>query len=474
MIERKIYESTTTMIPVILSGGSGTRLWPMSRQFTPKQFLSLSGENTLFQATVERTKKFNLDDPMVVCLDGHGYVISNNLKDIGQRAKNIILQPAQRSTAPAIAAAAFRAMQLENDPIILVLPVDHVFENDAALATAFKAAEKLAEKGLLVTFGVKPTEPHTGYGYIKVGQQIGICSNQIDCFIEKPNKEKAEALLEEQGYLWNSGMFCFKASAYLNELKIFYPDMYKQVQKSVDNAERDCEFTSLEQESFEKSHNISVDYAVMEKTDKGCVVEIDAQWNDIGSWDAVCDISEKDENNNIAIGDTLEEDSFNNFIYSKDKLLVTLGVDNLTIINTPDAILVASKYHSNEVKTVVDRLNAMERPETKYHAKSDTPWGTSNTLHSGSMSEVKRLSVKPGAQVQSIDHAFQSEHWIILKGQARASSSSRSEILSRDDSIHVEEGAIYTFENIGSGDLEIIQIKTGDGVEESNVMKING
>jgi mannose-1-phosphate guanylyltransferase len=246
------------------------------------------------------------------------------------------------------------------------------------------------------------------------------------------------------------------------------------VQKSVENAERDCEFTSLEQESFEKSQNISVDYAVMEKTDKGCVVEIDAQWNDIGSWDAVCDISEKDENNNVSIGDTLEEDSFNNFIYSKDKLLVTLGVDNMTIINTPDAILIASKYHANEVKKVVDRLKDMKRKEVEYHAKSDTPWGTSNILHQGSMSEVKRLSVKPGAKVQSIDHAYQSEHWIILKGQAQATSRTRSEILSRDDSIHVEQGAIYTFENIGDGDLEIIQIKTGDGVEESNVMKING
>ena len=446
----------------------------MSRQFTPKQFLTLNGENTLFQETVERTKKFDFDDPMLACLDGHGFVISNNLNDIGQRAKNIILQPAKRSTAPAIAASAFRALQLEKDPILLVLPVDHVFENDAALATAFKAAEKLAEKGLLVTFGVKPTEAHTGYGYIKVGQKIGICSNEINRFIEKPNKEKAELLLREGGYIWNSGMFCFKASAYLDELKVFYPDMYKQVQKSVENAQHDCEFTNLEQESFAKCQDISVDYAVMEKTDKGCVVEIDAQWNDIGAWDAVFEISDKDENNNVTIGDTLEEDSFNNFIYSKDKLLVTLGVDNLTIVNTPDAILVASNYHANDVKNIVDRLKEQNRKEVDYHAKSDTPWGVSNVLHQGTMSEVKRLSVKPGAKVQSIDHAYQSEHWIILKGRARAVGGGRSEILTRDNSIHVEQNAIYSFENIGEDNLEIIQIKTGDGVEENNVIKING
>ena len=403
------------MIPIILSGGSGARLWPLSRRSSPKQFLSLHGENTLFQQTFMRLKKLDLADPIVVCNKDHRFTVANNIQDIECQADEIILEPMGRNTAPAIAVAALTALKKNEDPVILVLPADHEIRNEDALGRAFKIAKGLAEKNLLVTFGIEPTEAHTGYGYIKTGDQIGICSNNVDSFVEKPNKEKAEELIDEGGYLWNSGMFCFKASVYIEELEKYEPELLAYAQKAIDTSLNDFDFIRLNPEQFVQCNNISIDCAVMERTEKGCVVSIDAKWNDIGAWDAVWEVSDKDLSNNVCIGDTLEEDSYNNFLYSKDKLLTTLGVDNLIIINTDDAVLVANRHHANQVKSIVDMLKVMDRKEAKYHSKVDTPWGHYKLLHSGEISEVKRISIKPRAKMVLEEHEYQSEHWIVLK-----------------------------------------------------------
>lgn len=462
------------MIPIILSGGSGARLWPLSRKSTPKQFLSLHGENTLFQETVVRLKKLDLADPIVVCNKDHRFTVANNLEMIDYQADEIILEPMGRNTAPAIAVAALRALENHKDPIILVLPADHEIQNEEALARSFKIAKTMAEKDFLVTFGIEPKEAHTGYGYIKVGDQLGICSSEVDSFIEKPNKEKAEELIEEGGYLWNSGMFCFKASRYIEELERFEPELVEYAKKSMDASLNDFDFVRLNPENFEKCNNISIDFAVMERTDRACVVSIDAQWNDIGAWDAVWEVSKKDGSNNVCNGDTMEEDSYNNFLYSKDKLLVALGVDNLIVVNTPDAVLVASKNHANQVKTIVDNLKALDRDEVKHHELVDMSWGNYKTLHSGDISEVKRISVKPKSKLMSQEHSYKSEHWIILRGEARVTRGGEVVHLSTNESIHIAEGVIHSFENIGEDTLEMIEVKSGDDVEENNIIRING
>lgn len=343
------------MIPVILSGGFGSRLWPLSKRAFPKQFLPLITNNSLFQDTVLRMKKINISEPIIVCNEEHRFFIAGNLQQIDVKPREIILEPVGRNTAPAIVAAAFRALDSDPDAIILVLPSDHHITNDIALAKSFKIAENLAKQDYLVTFGIKPTTAHTGYGYIELGKSIEN-ANIIKSFVEKPNEKAAEQMIKNEKYLWNSGMFCFKASRYLEEINKYHPELLIHAQNSYKNSKSDNDFLRLNENDFEKCENISIDYAVMENTKKGCVVQIDADWSDIGSWDSLWKISNKNENNNVNKGNILSHNTQNSYLHCTNKLLVTIGVDNLVIVDTPEAILVSNKSNAQEVKSIVDKL----------------------------------------------------------------------------------------------------------------------
>lgn len=464
------------MIPVILSGGSGSRLWPLSRQFCPKQFLDIHTDNTLFQETILRLKRLDCADSIVVCNKDHRFAVANNLQDVSARSKKIILEPVGRNTAPAIAAAALVAIENNEDPVILVLPADHTIQNEAALSEAYKTAEKFAKQDYLVTFGIQATSPHTGYGYIKRGKELEGKASEVGAFIEKPNQEKAENFLKEGGYLWNSGMFCFKASRFLQELGQHHPQMLKTVKDSVANAKEDYDFFRLAKEDFSQAENISIDYAVMEKTDKACVVSIDAEWNDIGSWDAVWDVCSKDPDGNVCQsknkGDMILKDTKDSFIHASDKLLVGIGLENLMVIDTPDALLVADKKKAQDVKIIVEQLKKENRVEAKNHSKVDRPWGYFDLLHQSETSEIKHISIKEGAQLTLQKHEHRSEHWVVLKGKARVTKQDDVLTLEENQSVYIPVGAEHSLENIGDGSLEIIEVRTGTYIDEEDIIRI--
>ncbi len=460
------------MIPIILSGGSGTRLWPLSRPLYPKQFLSLHSEKTLFQETVTRLKQLELSDPIVVCNEEHRFIVAENMQSIGYKAQDIILEPVGRNTAPAIAAAALVALQNNKDPILMVLPADHIIKDIEALAAATNIAKSLAEKGHMVTFGITPTEPHTGYGYIKLGKNLKAGANEISAFTEKPDLKTAQDFIESKDYLWNSGMFCFKASRYLAELEKHQPELLKHVKNAIKNTKKDLDFNRLPQEDFEKCPSISIDYAVMEHTKKGSVVALDAQWSDIGSWDSVWKVSEKDDKDNVCKGDVLVEDSHKNFIYAQDKLISVLGVEDLIIIDTQDALLVANKNKVQDIKKIVDRLQASNRSEAKHHRTVYRPWGHYDSICHGERDQVKRISVKPGAKLSLQKHHHRSEHWVVVKGTAKVTKGEETLLLTENESVYLPLGVVHALENPGKIPLEIIEVQTGAYLGEDDIVRL--
>ncbi len=464
------------MIPIILSGGSGTRLWPLSRELYPKQFLPLHSDKTLFQETLSRLKKLNLDDhiadPIIVCNEEHRFIVAENIKAIGYKAQNIILEPAGRNTAPAIAAAALIAMQSNDDPILMVLPADHIIENIDAFTSATKTAQELAEKGHMVTFGIKPTYAHTGYGYIEAGNPIEENANEISQFKEKPDKATAEEFIKSGRYLWNSGMFFFKASIYLAELEKHQPDLLKHAKASVENSKNDMDFNRLNKDDFELCPNIAIDYAVMEHTENGAVVGLDANWNDIGSWDSVWEVSEKDENNNLYKGDIIAHNSKNNYIYSKEKLITTLGVENLIIIDTQDALLVADKNSVQDIKLIVNKLKQDNRSEAIHHKTVYRPWGHYTSISKGERHQTKRISVKTGAKLSLQKHHHRSEHWIVVRGTAKVTKGDETFLLSENESVYLPIGVVHALENPGKIDLEIIEVQTGTYLGEDDIIRL--
>ncbi len=460
------------MIPIILSGGSGGRLWPLSRPLYPKQFLALHSDKTLFQETVYRLKQLGLEDPIVVCNEEHRFIVAENMQNIGYKAQDIVLEPIGRNTAPAIAAAALIAMQKGQDPLLMVLPADHIIEDMKALAQATKTAQEMAEQGYMVTFGITPTEPHTGYGYIEIGQALESEAHEIAAFKEKPDLQTAEGFVQSGKYLWNSGMFCFKASRYLSEIEAHQPDLLAHVKEAVKNARYDLDFIRLPQDEFEKCADISIDYAVMEHTQKGCVVALDAQWNDIGSWDAVWAVSPKDSDENVCQGDVIVRDSHNNFIHSQDKLVTVLGVDNLIVVDTQDALLVADKTKVQDVKLIVDQLKVMQRSEAKHHRTVYRPWGHYDSICHGERDQVKRISVKPGAKLSLQKHNHRSEHWVIVKGTAKVTKGEESFLLTENESVYIPLGIVHALENPGKIMLEIIEVQTGSYLGEDDIIRL--
>lgn len=451
---------------VILAGGSGTRLWPLSRSKHPKQFLSLQGENSMLQATVKRLSNLKKKEVMTICNEEHRFFVAEQLRQIDSLG-SILLEPFARNTAPAIALAAFLTT---DNPVMLILPADHVIEDQKAFLTAISNALPLAKSGKLVTFGVNPTEAHTGYGYIKSGRKLEN-GYQVDEFIEKPNKEKANEYLDAMGYFWNSGIFLFQAKKFLIELQRYQPEIYKICEASVTSTKSDNEFIRINSKEFENCPNMSIDYAVMEKTKDAVVVPMQCDWNDVGSWTSLWDLCEKDENGNATDGDIILHNSKDSYIRTDSSLVTTLGVNNLVIIVTKDVVLVADKQSVQDVKKITEKLEASQRDESKIHREVYRPWGKYDSLDVGKGYQVKRISVKPGAKLSVQKHNHRSEHWVVVSGTAKVTKGNKTFLLNENESTYIPLGEIHALENPTNQYLELIEVQSGDYLGEDDIIR---
>lgn len=465
------------MIPIILSGGSGSRLWPLSRKKRPKQFLPVIDDNTLFQSTVLRLDSLkDIENPMIVCNEAHRFMVAEELRQLGKSHQGIILEPVARNTAPAIALAALRLLKKnKKDDLLLVLPADHVIADIDAFQNAVLKAKSVAEKGYLVTFGIVATHPETGYGYIqKSSKSISdlIGAFPVERFVEKPEESQAKGYLNEGGYYWNSGMFVFKASRFLEELERYQPELVEVCQKSIDRAENDLDFIRIDKNDFSACESISADYAVMEKTSRAAVVPLDARWSDVGVWSAVWEIGKKDKSGNVVRGEAVIQQSNNNIVYAEKSLVALLGVDDLIVINTQDALLVAHKDEAQSVKNIVDQLKNNNRKEVVEHREVDRPWGTYDRIDGGERFQVKRITVKPGAKLSLQKHHHRAEHWIVVTGTAEVTCGDKTFLLTENQSTYIPLGAIHQLINPGKVPLELIEVQSGSYLREDDIVRI--
>ncbi len=459
------------MIPVILSGGSGTRLWPLSRRHYPKQFLPLVSNNTMIQETLLRlTGISGLKAPIAVCNEDHRFMMAEQLREIDVTPAAIILEPLGRNTAPAVALAALTATS--EDDVLLILPADHVIENVQAFQDAVSQAKLLAEQGYLVTFGIVPTEPETGYGYIKRSTEAVDAAYKVASFVEKPNLETAKTYLESGDYYWNSGMFAFKASSFLSELEKYNPDMLEKCQQALKAAKVDMDFVRLDKEIFATCPSDSIDYAVMEKTAKAVVIPMDAAWNDVGSWSALWDVTDKDASGNAIMGDVLTVDTSNSFIHAHSKLVTVVGLDNVIVVETDDAVMVAAKDRVQDVKEIVDQLKAKNRTEADIHRKAYRPWGNYDLVDIGERHQTKRIVVKPGAKLSLQKHHHRAEHWVVVKGTALVTKGDEQILLSENESTYIPLGVVHCLENLGVIPLEIVEVQSGSYLGEDDIVRL--
>jgi mannose-1-phosphate guanylyltransferase / mannose-6-phosphate isomerase len=461
--------TTTTQIqPVLLSGGSGTRLWPLSREAYPKQFLALAGEGTMLQETWQRVAGLATVPPIVVANEEHRFLAAEQLRQMGVEHPAIVLEPVGRNTAPAIAAAALQAMAGGDDPLLLVLPSDHVVRDGEAFRAAVGTASPAAASGALVTFGIVPEAPETGFGYIQSDPGEGL--RRVLRFVEKPDAATAQAYLNAGGYYWNSGMFLFKASRYLEELERFRPDILAAVRASFERAQRDGDFVRLDKEAFAAGPSDSIDYAVMEKTDRAMVLPVDIGWNDVGSWSALWDVSEQDGDGNARHGDVIAVDTRNSYAYAR-RLVTLVGVDDLVVVETDDAILVARKDKVQQVKDVVARLKAERRSHAILHREVHRPWGSYDSIDADDGFQVKRIKVKPGARLSLQSHKHRAEHWIVVRGTARVTRDNDVFELHANQSTYIPLGAKHRLENPGTDILELIEVQSGDYLGEDDIVR---
>ncbi|MCX5876717.1 MAG: mannose-1-phosphate guanylyltransferase/mannose-6-phosphate isomerase [Deltaproteobacteria bacterium] len=459
------------IIPVILAGGSGTRLWPLSRECHPKQLLPLVNDKTMLQNTLIRVQGLKgVAAPIVVCTEEHRFLVAEQVRAIGGAA-TIIIEPVGRDTAPAVAVAALEAIRQDKEAVLLVLPADHVIGNEENFAEAVARGVSCAAQGHPVTFGIVPQSPHTGYGYIKKGEVVGgeeLPVFAVDCFVEKPSLEKARQYLD-QGYLWNSGMFLFPAARFLETLTEFEPVMADCVVRADAARTHDLDFTRLDAAAFSASPANSVDYAVMERARDTVVVPLDCAWSDVGSWEALWEIGEQDGKGNIFIGNVLAEDVTGSYVHAGDSLVAAIGVSNLIIVETKDALLVAAKDRTQEVKTIVKRLQLEKREEVRLHKKVFRPWGSYECVDCGERFQVKRIMVNPGATLSLQRHFHRAEHWVVVKGTAHITNGDQAIILTENQSTYIPLGAKHRLENPGTIPLQIIEIQTGSYLGEDDI-----
>jgi mannose-1-phosphate guanylyltransferase len=453
---------------VVMAGGSGTRLWPLSRAAHPKQFLALHGEDTMLQATFKRLEGLDIQSSVTICNEEHRFFVAEQLREI-DRLGSIILEPVGRNTAPAIALAALQSQEGE-DPLLLVLAADHVIHDQAAFTKTIMNAIPLAESGKLVTFGIVAHEPNTGYGYIKKGESKGP-GFAVDAFVEKPSIEVAKEYLESGDYFWNSGMFLFKASRYLEELKKHRPDIYEACQLSMEGTSKDNDFLRINKAAFDVCPSDSIDYAVMEKINDAVVVPMDAGWSDIGSWSSLWKISKKDGNGNAVHGDVMLHESNNSYIRTDGKLVAAIGIDDLVVVSTKDVVVVAHKDRVQDVKVVAEKLKSESRTEWEQHREVYRPWGRYDSIDSGARYQVKRITVKPGAKLSVQMHHHRAEHWVVVSGTAKVTKGEEVILLSENESIYLPLGIIHALENPGKLPLELIEVQSGSYLGEDDIVR---
>ena len=454
--------------PVILSGGSGTRLWPLSRESYPKQFLPLAGEQTMLQATWQRVAPIASRGPLVIANEEHRFVAAEQLHQVGAEPAAIILEPMGRNTAPAIAVAALEATRDGADALLLVLPSDHVISDEATFRSVVQAATSAAEAGKLVTFGIVPTGPETGYGYIKAADGQGL--RAVERFVEKPNLDTATGYVASGQYYWNSGMFLFKASRYLQELERFQPEMLAGSRSAWQQARRDTDFTRLDKAAFAAVASDSIDYAVMEKTADAVVIPLDAGWNDVGSWTALRDVSQQDGDGNAHQGDVIAIDCRNTYAYGQ-RLVAMVGLDDVIVVETDDAVLVGKADRMQEVKTVVSQLKTEGRSEATWHRKVYRPWGAYDSIDNGARFQVKRITVKPGGTLSLQMHHHRAEHWIVVSGTAEVTRGDEVILLSENQSTYIPLGVTHRLRNPGKLPLELIEVQSGSYLGEDDIVR---
>ncbi|TWI02961.1 mannose-1-phosphate guanylyltransferase/mannose-6-phosphate isomerase [Luteimonas cucumeris] len=460
--------------PVILSGGSGSRLWPLSRQNLPKQFLSLMGDLSLFQETVRRVGALpDVRPPVTVCSEDHRFMVGEQLQGVGSANGGILLEPMARNTAPAIALAAWHLVASDPNATLLVLPADHLIEDEAAFRDAVARAAVLAEQDWLVAFGIRPDYAETGYGYILRGDGLGEGGYRIERFVEKPDLATAERYLAEGSYAWNSGMFLFRAQRYLDELLRHAPAMLAATSDAYAAAESDLDFIRVDKESFAASPSDSIDYAVMEKTDRAAVVPVSCGWSDIGSWSSLWTVAERDEDGNRYEGDVISVDTRGSLVRASDRrMIATIGVEDLVIVDTPDATLVARKDRVQDVKAIVDKLKAAGRQEHLFHRKVYRPWGSYDSIDMGERFQVKRIVVKPGAALSLQKHAHRAEHWIVVSGTAEVTCDDRVFDLHENQSTYIPLGSVHRLRNRGTEPVELIEVQSGSYLGEDDIVRL--
>ena len=463
------------IVPVILSGGSGTRLWPLSRSLYPKQLLPLTGDGTMLQETVRRLDGLeDLGAPVVVCNEEHRFLVAEQLRQIETFPSAMILEPVGRNTAPAAAVAAARILEQGGkgeDPVLLVLPADHVIRDAAAFRAAVAQGSEAAKAGKLVTFGIRPGEPHTGYGYIRASAGEGPVA--VEEFVEKPDAETAARYMESGDYYWNSGMFMFRASRYIAELREHRPDIVKACVAAVAGAKPDLDFLRLAKEAFENCPADSIDYAVMEKTKDAMVVPLDAGWSDVGSWSSLWEASDHDGEGNVKVGDVIVSDTENCYLYSTDRLVATVGLQDCIVVETKDAVLVAPKGRGEDVKMLVDQLNSGKRGETSLHREVFRPWGSYDSIDNGERFQVKRITVKPGAKLSLQMHHHRAEHWIVVKGTALVTRGEEEFLLGENQSTYIPMGTTHRLENPGKVPLHLIEVQSGTYLGEDDIVRFD-
>ncbi|WP_318527875.1 mannose-1-phosphate guanylyltransferase/mannose-6-phosphate isomerase [Fluctibacter corallii] len=461
------------MTPIILAGGSGSRLWPKSRAKLPKQFLRLANDKTMLQETVLRLSGLPISAPLLVCNEDHRFIAAEQMQQLPNTGARILLEPQGKNTAPAICLSALLAQQYERDPLLLVLAADHVIQDTDAFHHAVRQATVLANEGHLVTFGIVPDSPNTGYGYIKQGNQLE-SGYVVDSFVEKPDAATAKDYLEQGNYVWNSGMFMFRASRLLEEMATHAPDILAACKSSIDNKLQDLDFVRVDAEAFAQSPEDSIDYAIMEKTDSAAVVPMSAGWNDVGSWESLWQIdSGKDADGNVLKGDVLVEGSQNCYVNAEERMVALVGVDDAVVIETKDAILVAAKDKVQNIKSIVSKLKQEKRSEFEFHREVFRPWGSYDSIDNGTRYQVKRISVKPGEKLSVQMHHHRAEHWIVVSGTAKVTNGDSTFLVAENESTYIPVGVVHALENPGKIPLELIEVQSGSYLGEDDIVRFS-
>lgn len=460
--------------PVILCGGSGTRLWPLSRSAYPKQFLRLASEHTMLQDTLRRLDGLpGVAAPIVICNEEHRFLVAEQLRGIGSKPHLLLLEPMGRNTAPAIAAAALALAKTDPDALMLVLPSDHVIKDVASFHRAIGLASSAAAQGLLTTFGIIPDAPETGYGYINRGSTVPRLESTfaIQRFVEKPDLPTAQRLVASGEYYWNSGMFLFKVGAFLEELRAHGAPIVAAVQDALDKAKTDMDFCRLDKTAFGTSPSISIDYAVMEKTTHGAVVPVNMGWNDVGSWDALWDVQDKDTAGNVFDGDVIAANTRNSYVKAESRMVATVGIEDVVIVETADAVLVAGRESAQDVKTLVDKLKTEGRSEHVFHRKVFRPWGSYEGIDAGDRYQVKRLTVNPGQKLSLQLHHHRAEHWVVVTGTAKVTRGEDEILLTENQSVYIPLGVKHRLENPGLVPLQLIEVQSGSYLGEDDIVR---